>query len=92
MPVSSTTVTVTKSDYVRLTAAQEGYALIYNPLLPANATARLGIVVASTIPNADTQAVITLNTDEAFQRTSDFDNYFWGKLLSGDSVDVVVVE
>ena len=90
MATENTTVTIGSDAYTKLTTAQTGYALVYNPEL---SNQKLKIVIAgTTTPGLATAAYMTINPDEGFQRTSDITNHLWGKMAGGGDVDIVVAE
>jgi len=84
---TATTTVNTSSVYVKLTAAQTGYALIYNPLGNQQV---LKIHVGTTVPDTTVDTYMTLQPDEAFQRTSDITDYVWGLYADGTVKKVVV--
>ena len=90
MATASTTVTLNSATYTKLTTASTGYALIYNPEL-SNQKIKL-VNAATTAPGASTAAYMTLNPDEAFQRTSDITDHLWGYFADGSTKKVIITE
>ena len=92
MPVASKVVECNADEYVQLTTASTGFAFVYNPDIASRIPRRLGVVIATTKPQPTTPARLVLNADEAIQRTTEMDNHFWGKLVNGSPLEVVVIE
>jgi hypothetical protein len=89
MTTATTSKAMVADVYTQLTTASTGYALIYNPLGSGQV---LHLYNGGSAPAITVDTFMTIQPDEAFQRTSDITDHLWGRFADNSTTKVVITE
>jgi len=89
MATATTSKAMVADVYTKLTTASTGYALIYNP---SDSGQTLRIYNGASAPAITVDTYMTLEPDQAFQRTSDITDDLYGWFADNTTKKVVITE